>query len=122
MRGRVKGGSVISPSEVSGKFRDRHDFEKGDLILDQLREEFVRSFPRAFASKSADMHFRNDLALELHALPCFILPAIQKRIHDLRRAVRTFGLKAGRRIGQEPLRVIKAKSILHARSRELDSG
>src|SRR6266850_268557 len=120
MRWRVKGGSVISPSEASGKFRDRHDLQKSDLILRQPRQEFARSVPRAFASECSDMHFINDPALEPDTFPCFIIPAIQKRIHDLRRAMRSLGLKSGCRIGKEPVPAVKAKPILHARPRELD--
>src|SRR5436853_7692295 len=120
MRWRVKGGSVISPSEASWKFCDRHDFEKGDLILHQVRQEFARSVPCTFASERADMHFINDLALEPDTPPCFIPPAIQQRIHDLRRAMRPFGLISGCRIGKEPVPAIEAKPISHARPRELD--
>src|SRR5437899_7773925 len=107
MCGRVEGGSIVSPSEASGEFRYRHDLDEGYLILHQRRQEFARCFPRAFASERADMHFINDLALEPHPLPGFVFPAIQKRIHDLRRAVRTVGLKSGCRIGKEPLPAIE---------------
>src|SRR5206468_8744131 len=87
--------SVVSPTEVSREFGDRHDFKQCDPNFCHLRQQLTRCGPCPVMSERTDVHFINDLPFELHAIPCFVLPPIKKWIDDLRGTMRTFGLETG---------------------------
>src|SRR5207248_717936 len=111
--------SVITPTELAWKFSDGHDFEKSDSIVHEGRQHFTRSAPCPFTGQCADVRFINDLLFEVNTFPGVILPAIKKRIDDLGRAMRTIGLEAGSRVGNEVITTIKPKAILHSRTSKL---
>ena len=83
MRWRKEGGSVVSPSELTWKFGDGHDFEQSDFTLHEFRQQFASRAPGSFSRKRSDVHFGNELSLQSHAFPRLVFPAIQKWIHDL---------------------------------------
>ena len=76
-------GSVVSPSEVTGKFRDRHDFKESDSGFCQFRQALTRRVPCALRCEGPDMHFIDDLPLDGYPFPRRIVPRVRCSVHDL---------------------------------------
>src|SRR5258707_12426808 len=61
--------TIVAPSELSRKIRNRHHLDNADADAFQFGQLLGRGTPGAFGWEWADVHFINDLALQLHTGP-----------------------------------------------------
>ena len=71
---RVKAGAVVSPVSISGKFCDRHDFNRGNAEIAKIREAGNDAFKRALGRERAGVEFVDDEIFERYAAPALIRP------------------------------------------------
>src|SRR5438045_799616 len=108
---REKIHTVITPTEVAGKIRDRHYFNNGDANAGQLSQLFCGSAPGSFLGERAHVQLINDLAFQLLAGPFRVRPAKRCRIDYAGRTMRSIGLETRRWIGMKVFGVVYTKPI-----------
>ena len=125
--GREPADAIVAPAEAAGEIGDGHHLDGGDAGGGQFRQLAARGLPAAFACKSAYVDFRDHLSLQACARPFAIGPAETRRVHHLRRTVRTVGLEARRRVGKRSA-PIQAEAVertiarLRHQAREVPAG
>src|SRR5262249_23154748 len=102
--------AIIAPSEPAWKIGYRHNLYDGYARARQFGQLAARRLECAFGCECADVHLVNHLSWERDAVPVLIIPVVLRRVHDLRRAMRSLWLKARRRIG-EAVATIQAKAV-----------
>src|SRR6266487_6133614 len=105
---------VVTPAKFPGEIRDRHHFDHRDSDARQLRQLLRRGTPRSFLRECADVHFVNDLALQRNSRPLRVRPSELVWIDYARDTVRSFRLKARRRIGIKVSSAIYSKPVTTA--------
>ena len=114
--------AVIAPIMPPGKFRDRHQFDRGDAELGEAVEMRDRAGEIAGLGECAEMQFIDHDLMPRAAAPPDIAPLIGAGIDHLADSVHAIGLMARRRIGIngaiDAVTVARAWSGLSARQRE----
>ena len=113
-RRREQVDAVVTPTEASVEFGDRHHFDQRDSQFGQLRQLGDRGREGSFGSECADMHLINDLPFPRRAGPLVIVPQVNGRIDNHRQPVRTVRLKSRSRIGIEIRLAIQTKGVERA--------
>ena len=91
--------TVIPPAETAREVRHGHDFEASDTEFGQSRQLSLSRFPAALRGEGADMHLVDDELLARPSVPRIVCPVEVLGIDDLRRFVRSTGLKSRRWVG-----------------------
>src|SRR5437762_1337457 len=116
MTRREKIDPVVAPAEFAREICDRHHFNHADAGPRQLAQLAGGGRPGSLGRECADVHFVNDLALQIHARPFLIAPAEIPIIDHAGRAMWSAGLIAGRRIWVEIPALIQPKAVARAGS------
>jgi hypothetical protein len=90
--------AIIAPAKSARKVGNRHDFDQRNSKARELRELLHGRPPSAFRSKRSKVQFVCHQLVCRPTPPCPIRPR-EGRVDDLRRTMRSIGLKARRRIG-----------------------
>src|SRR5258708_4514992 len=96
---RVRRHAVIAPVARARKCRHRHEFNRADAKLLEIRQLFDRGVECSLPRESPVMQLIDDIALERQTMPCFIGPGKAGWINDLRGPVDPFREQARDGIG-----------------------
>src|SRR5580704_2723240 len=97
----INGNAVITPIPVSGKIRDRHQFDRIDAEPLQMLKPLDNRCEFSRRRKGPDMQLINDKFLKPGSGPCRVRPDKRSRINNLGRTVHPLGLKTRSEVRKE---------------------
>ena len=105
-RVRCKGvHAVVSPVAPTGESCDRHQLDRRHAELTQIVQAFGNTLERPARRERADVELVDDELLTPETRPLVLGPPERARVDDLRRPTDPLRLRAGARIGPDPLTV-----------------
>src|SRR4051812_18586383 len=111
---REKINAVIAPTEFTWEICDRHHFDHADARARKLAQLASSGGPRSLGRKRADVHFVNDLALQLQTRPLLIAPRKLSMIDHRGGPMRPSGLISRCGIGIKIFAPIQPKTVARA--------